>query len=908
MLLAVLYGASAYPQPPGWQWAQGGGGGGYPGSTVSNPGRDDIYSSAFDSEGNLIVGGRCTWTPRFDTIQFPSVIGSTSWQGSTMYMAKYDPCGQVQWVVIGGGNGSDYLGELVTDKNDNIYSFNFFGNTGTAVNIICPDMDTILPANGNTRHSFAKWDKNGNLMYLRTFPYNPSNLWNSVQGNGMKILKNGTILTMVAVYSSTGVANIQNFTVPNNSYNFAIFDTLGNVLKVKTIDTTYLQGTTISKFVVDDNENIYFSIGNVLPSISILGTNFNPALQYNVYLIKTDTSFTIKNYVNCGGGPCGGPMEKLNYNKGYFFGVGRRMQGNTFLGDTCDYNDQFTVFKMDTNLNLVWSSKAQSQNAVNYTEIFGNGNTENVYLALQQRGTVVWDSVTMVTPANQRRMAIVKLRASDGFAENNEFTEGNIYQSDQFNEVKIDPQGNPYFLGEYRQSIGVPTDTIYANGGLNSPDFFILKWGLPCTDTLNSLNSPEAPDALIATAYSSTDVNVEWHNNATYRLGFKLFRSPNGTSNWQQIATTGPNTFSYNDGGLTPATTYWYKVLAYTTGGESAFSNIDSATTFGSVCSAAITRTNADSVYTFNANPTGFGSLSYQWSNNGSNFSTTASPSLTLSTPGTYSICVTVTDAANCTATDCDTVIITPFVCNASLAYTNADSVYSFVATGTGTAPFSYAWSNNGTAFSGGVNAQQILDNPGTYNICVTVTDANNCQSSDCEVIIIAAPDTCSSFISFTVSGGLHTFSATNTGTAPFTYEWVNNGTAFSAAATPSITLSAGSNNVCVSVTDANNCKSTDCELVLISNISEALISEVELFPNPFSAVLYVGVASSEQAEVLVTIHDLSGREVMREKRSITSGKNLLTLNTQQLSQGVYELNISGEGQKWRGKIIKATP
>src|SRR5690606_2464206 len=32
---------------------------------------------------------------------------------------------------------------------------------------------------------------------------------------------------------------------------------------------------------------------------------------------------------------------------------------------------------------------------------------------------------------------------------------------------------------------------------------------------------------------------------------------------------------------------------------------------------------------------------------------------LTLSTPGTYNICVTVTDANSCTVTDCETVVIT---------------------------------------------------------------------------------------------------------------------------------------------------------------------------------------------------------------------------------------------------------
>ncbi|CAG1008547.1 hypothetical protein ANRL4_03903, partial [Anaerolineae bacterium] len=92
--------------------------------------------------------------------------------------------------------------------------------------------------------------------------------------------------------------------------------------------------------------------------------------------------------------------------------------------------------------------------------------------------------------------------------------------------------------------------------------------------------SPAAPSGLSATAASSTQINLAWTDNSNNEDGFKIERSPNGTSNWTQIATVGANVTTYPNSGLSCGTTYYYRVRAYNNAvGNSSYSNTANATT-----------------------------------------------------------------------------------------------------------------------------------------------------------------------------------------------------------------------------------------------------------------------------------------------------------------------------------------
>jgi hypothetical protein len=102
-------------------------------------------------------------------------------------------------------------------------------------------------------------------------------------------------------------------------------------------------------------------------------------------------------------------------------------------------------------------------------------------------------------------------------------------------------------------------------------------------------NPPSAPSNLSATPISSTQINLSWRDNANNETGFKIERRIGGGS-YSQIATLGANVTSYQDTGLTPNTTYYYRIRAYNSYGDSAYSNEASAITFaaGSVQGAIL--------------------------------------------------------------------------------------------------------------------------------------------------------------------------------------------------------------------------------------------------------------------------------------------------------------------------------
>ena len=81
---------------------------------------------------------------------------------------------------------------------------------------------------------------------------------------------------------------------------------------------------------------------------------------------------------------------------------------------------------------------------------------------------------------------------------------------------------------------------------------------------------PPVTPTLSISVQSATEVNLTW-NDVANESGYSIERRTS-SGQWAQIATPSANATSFRDSGLTPATTYVYRIRALSAAGNSAFS------------------------------------------------------------------------------------------------------------------------------------------------------------------------------------------------------------------------------------------------------------------------------------------------------------------------------------------------
>jgi subtilisin family serine protease len=95
-----------------------------------------------------------------------------------------------------------------------------------------------------------------------------------------------------------------------------------------------------------------------------------------------------------------------------------------------------------------------------------------------------------------------------------------------------------------------------------------------------SLGLPSPPGNLSATALSSTTISLTWTDNSSGETGFKVEKKTSSGGSYSEIADLAANVASYSDTELSEATTYYYRVRAYSDSGNSAYSNEANDTTY----------------------------------------------------------------------------------------------------------------------------------------------------------------------------------------------------------------------------------------------------------------------------------------------------------------------------------------
>jgi hypothetical protein len=121
-------------------------------------------------------------------------------------------------------------------------------------------------------------------------------------------------------------------------------------------------------------------------------------------------------------------------------------------------------------------------------------------------------------------------------------------------------------------SAGSGTVTVQASGG---------GFAGTASVTIGAAGTaPAAPSNLTAQVIAGHQVLLNWVINSTNQTGFVIQRSQNG-GGWTQIAVVGANVSSYTDAATSRKRSYSYRVYAYNSSGNSAFSNVTAKVTPG---------------------------------------------------------------------------------------------------------------------------------------------------------------------------------------------------------------------------------------------------------------------------------------------------------------------------------------
>lgn len=293
---------------------------------------------------------------------------------------------------------------------------------------------------------------------------------------------------------------------------------------------------------------------------------------------------------------------------------------------------------------------------------------------------------------------------------------------------------------------------------------------------------------------------------------------------------------------------------------------------------------------------------SWSWSFGDGTTSTAQNPMHTYSMNGSYTVCLTITDASGCTDSTCQTITVgSAQPCQAAFGFqVSPNGSVSFVnGSRGGVAPFTYLWRFGDGNTATTANALHTYAAAGTYTACLWVTDANGCVDSTCQPVIIAASSPCTASFSFLPSGLGVQFSDASTGLGPAavnTYSWDFGDGNTSTAQNPLHTYAAsGTYTVCLIFTSSGmgvTCSDTSCATITLQGTGNRGFVSGQVFKNQVGA---------DSVKVWLIVHDpMAG--------TLTAVDSTMTITTA-LGSGYYTFgNLAPGSYRTKAALIAGDP
>lgn len=197
---------------------------------------------------------------------------------------------------------------------------------------------------------------------------------------------------------------------------------------------------------------------------------------------------------------------------------------------------------------------------------------------------------------------------------------------------------------------------------------------------------------------------------------------------------------------------------------------------------------------------------------------------------------------------------------------------------------------NSPTLDLGNVSASM---NNNKYRLLITESNCGSINSDFAILTVNALPQvTLTAAPSNVIMPGQTIILNANATPAAATYTWYNNGNVINGQTSNSITLGENqTGNYNVSITDNNGCKNSSA----IVNVRDTILNYTFIYPNPNKGqfqVRFEGIPYNGQART-ITMYDAKGSRVFRKAYHVSSSYEVMDVNVEQFSRGVYMLVLS---------------
>lgn len=332
----------------------------------------------------------------------------------------------------------------------------------------------------------------------------------------------------------------------------------------------------------------------------------------------------------------------------------------------------------------------------------------------------------------------------------------------------------------------------------------------------------------------------------------------------------------------------------------------------------------------------------WSWTINGGNPSTSTSqnPLVYFNTPGVYTVSLSATDGST-TDVETKSQVITVLASGTGLPFYEGFEGYTslassnkwFIYDANNNRPFSLV-SNVGYTGQQCVKLNNYAETVDTYDELISSTiDLSSLASTDIATLsfrysykkkstsnseslkIIATYDCGENWVTRkTISGTTLSSLATSSQWTPSTTaDWttVHVTTISSLYFTPDFRFKfrfdgSGGNNIYID--DINIYSGAPSDALVTAGVSEntSLIHELDIFPNPTDGELNIHFSIPSDQDVTITIQDVTGKITQNQLVKAKIGSNLIMMNTEKLSTGLYFMNLQmGVSQKTVQFVVK---